>query len=271
MSRKTWTNEKLFYRLANNKTDRTYWDNIRTLRSRPSNETFEQCREYLKSTDAKKRTIGVDVMAQLGTRPRPFYKETIRLLFELLDSETNEKAIWSTLYALSHNNEELGEAEASLLTKFKDHLNSDIRHALVMALLTLDNKVAIDTLIHLSKDSVSATRNWATFGLGTQIDRNNQSIRDALWQRVTDADLDTKLEAILGLAKRRDARVWELIQRELSAGELGSQLFDAIEELNDKSFLPYLEKGLDEVKKGNGINSGWQGVLEDHIEKLRTE
>lgn len=33
MGRKNWTDEKLFFRLVNNKSDKTYWDNIRELRS----------------------------------------------------------------------------------------------------------------------------------------------------------------------------------------------------------------------------------------------
>lgn len=269
MSRENWTNEKVFFRLVNNKSDRTYWANIKELSSRPNKEVFDQCVEFIKSEEAKKRVIAINVMAQLGVRPRPFYRETIQILFELLVNENNEKVIWSSLYALGHNNEEFKETEISPLTKFRDHKSPEIRHALVSALLRVNNKIAIDTLIHLSNDSDSATRDWATFGLGTQIERNIKKIREALWLRVNDSCQDAKLEAIVGLAKRRDTRVTEIIIRELTEGEYGTLLFEAIEELNDKSFLPYLEKNLVDEKKDDGINSGWLDALEGCIEKLK--
>lgn len=79
----------------------------------------------------------------------------------------------------------------------------------------MDNIQAIDALIDLSNDKVASIRNWATFGLGSQIETDNNKIRKALWSRTSDKNQDTKLEAIVGLANRNDIKVKEIINSTL--------------------------------------------------------
>lgn len=66
-------------------------------------------------------------------------------------------------------------------------------------------------------------------------------MKETLFARATDKHADTKDEAILGLAIRKDFRVKELIQQELLTESFGSLLFEAIEEIQDITFLPNLE------------------------------
>jgi hypothetical protein len=42
MSRKKWTSEKIFTRMLNNKTQKTFWENVRELRKRPNNEVYNK-------------------------------------------------------------------------------------------------------------------------------------------------------------------------------------------------------------------------------------
>ena len=49
-------------------------------------------------------------------------------------------------------------------------------------------------------------RDWATFGLGTQVATDSAEVRDALADRLADADEDVRREALVGLARRRDRR-----------------------------------------------------------------
>jgi HEAT repeat protein len=131
----------------------------------------------------------------------------------------------------------------------------------------VENKNAIKTLIYLMDDKVSWVRDWATFGIG-QIERNNKTIREALWRRVNDKHEEAKFEAIVGLAKRKDIRVKEIIKRELLDGEYGTLLFEAIEELNDKSFLPILYQTLEKAEKDKTVKSHWIDALKSYIERL---
>jgi len=268
MSRKNWTDEKLFFRLLNNKSDKTYWDNLRELRSRANSNVFNTCVKLTKSTKPKERISGIDILAQLGLTPRPFLKESKKLFFDILKKEKNQKALLSVLYAIGHNNEKLKPDEIALLVPFKDNADEGVREGLVSALLSVDNKLAIDTLIHLTNDKVSHIRDWATFGIGTQIERDNKLIRAALWLRVDDKHQDTRFEAIVGLAKRKDKRIKEIIKKELLNEDYGSLIFEAIEELNEKDFLPLLKKSLVKAKKSYSNNPEWVKDLTNCINRL---
>jgi len=268
MSRKNWTDETLFFRLVNNKSDKTYWDNIRVLRTRANDNVFNSCVKLIKSSKPKERIIGIDILAQLGLTPRPFLKESKKIFFDSLRKEKNAKALLSILYAIGHNNEKLKSDEIALLASFKNNPDEGVREGLVSALLSVDNKLAIDALIHLTTDKFSHIRDWATFGIGTQIERDNKSIREALWLRVNDKHQDTKLEAIVGLAKRKDLRIKAIIKRELLNGEFGTLLFEAIEELNDKEFLPLLKANLRKAKNDKGLNPDWIKDLKNCIKRL---
>lgn len=154
-------------------------------------------------------------------------KLTSRLINNKMD-----KSRWDNISALRKRPSQELFAKCVELTKSN---NPKIRK------IGIDNINAIETLIKLSSDKLSHIRNWATFGLGTQIERNNKTIREALWARVNDKHQETKLEAIVGLAKRKDKRVNDIIKREIIGGEYGILLFEAIIETQNKEFLPLLK------------------------------
>ncbi|MEN2401728.1 hypothetical protein GKZ90_0018210 [Flavobacterium sp. MC2016-06] len=268
MSRENWTDEKLLFKLINNKSDKSRWDNISVLRKRPSEELFTKCVELTKSEDPKIRSIGIEILAQLGLSPRPFSKQTLKLYFDLLNIENSPQVLMSLLYSIGHNNDKLTKVQIEKLCSFIYNDNKLVKEGLVFSLLGIDNLKAIETLIKLSTDKISNIRNWATFGIGTQIEVDNENIREALWNRVNDKYQETKLEAIVGLAKRKDNRVIEIIKREILDGEYGTLLFEAIIETEDKIFLPLLQQNLKLIKDDISINSEWIKDLEKCISEL---
>jgi len=92
------------------------------------------------------------------------------------------------------------------LHALRDHPDEDVRYAVVFGLLGQDDDLAVETLVELSRDSDADVRDWATFGLGTQIERDDAQIREALVGRLDDLDDDRRGEALRGLAARGDAR-----------------------------------------------------------------
>src|SRR2546428_6273395 len=68
---------------------------------------------------------------------------------------------------------------------------------------------------------MSDVRNWACFGLGTAVTFGTPRLREALWNRVGDRDLDTHWEAVAGLAKRHDVRVRRRVLDALRSGMSG--------------------------------------------------
>ena len=268
MSRTDWTDEKLISRLINNKSDRSHWDNIHVLRKRPSQGLFLKCVELTQSKDQKIRRIGIDILAQFGLPQRLFLKQTLELYFDLLNIETEPKVLRSLLYAIGYNNNKLNKGQIEKLCTFSDNDNELVKEGLVFSLISIDNKKAIETLIKLTKDKLSHIRNWATFGIGTQIGRDDKNIREALWHRINDKHQETKLEAVVGLAKLKDSRIIEIIKRELMDGEHGTLLFEAIIETGDKRFLPLLRKNLKSIKEDTNINPQWKTDLETCIDEL---
>ena len=269
MGRNDWTDEKLFFRLLNNKSDKSYWDNIRVLRKRPTKDVFDKCILLTYSENKKTKTVGIDVLAQLGMTPRPFYAASNKRFFELLNTEKDPEVLVSLLYAIGHNNDKLGKSQIEKLCEFGKSDNNRIKEGLVSALLGIGNVQAIDTLIKFTSDKLSHIRDWATFGLGSQLERNNRKIREALWNRVSDNDRDTKAEAIVGLALRKDVRVKEIIRQELLSEDYGSLLFDAIIAIEGKEFLPILMRHLKKERTTKEANSQWIEKLENCVAELR--
>lgn len=268
MSRNDWTDDKILSRLCNIKTNKSRWDNINVLRKRPSKELFFKCKELTKSKDPKIRTIGIDILAQMGLPPRPFLKQTLKLYFDLLSIENDPKVLMSLLFAIGHNNDNLDKIQIERLCTFLDNDNNWVKEGLVSSFAFVNDLKAIDVLIKLSSDKLNYIRDWATFYIA-QVDRNNKNIREALWARVNDKHQDTKLEAIVGLAKRKDNRINDIIKRELLDGEYGTLLFEAIIETGDKQFLPLLRQNLKLTKGDTRINTEWIKDLKECIDKLK--
>ncbi|MRG44114.1 hypothetical protein GFS24_03265 [Chitinophaga sp. SYP-B3965] len=254
MSRTNWTAEQLFTRLLHNKSDKTYWENIRELRKRDG--ITATCYTLAASGSDQEKELAVDVLAHL-----PYSEQKITLYFELLQKGF---AIRSVLYAIGHNNEQLNTAQINTIAAFKDHADKEIREAVAYALLGVDHMEAIHTLIALSMDKVSAIRSWAVFGIASRTERNNPDIITALWNRINDKHEETRFEAIVGLAVRKDDRVKDIIKRELLTGDFGSLLFEAITELGDNEFLPLLEAHLDD-----DADAGWLHELRECIDSLK--
>lgn len=267
MSKINWTDDKLLSRLLQNKSDKSRWDSISILRKRPGNELFEKCVEFTKSNDPKIRSIGIDILAQLGLSPRPLLKETLQLYFDLLTKEKDQEVLLSLLYAIGHNNDKLDQEQIRKICSFQNSDNKLIKEGLVSALGFIDDSLAIDVLIKLSNDQSALIRNWATFYIG-QGERNTKEIRDALWKRTGDKHQETKMEAIAGLAKRKDKRVTEVVKHELAKGEFGTLLFEAITISKNQKFLPLLQQNLNAVKEDQTINPEWEKGLENCISEL---
>ena len=249
--------EKIFERLLTNKSTENYWKYVSELRKRKTDEIFEKSVLLTKSDSVKERILGINVLSQFGF-PRLHKKEIVKLFFELLKSQTDKGVISSIFYGIGHNNEKLTNKQVEFLSSFRTHKSVYVKYSLVSALSTIEKDIAIDTLIKLSSDRDSDIRDWATFGIGSQIDTDNEKIRTALWNRISDKDEGARFEAICGLAQRKDKRIKEILKTELeNIDEYGSLILESIEHLDDKSFIPTLEKKIIENKKSKKVNEDW--------------
>jgi HEAT repeat protein len=96
----------------------------------------------------------------------------------------------------------------------------------------------VRALIVLSGDADPTVRDWATFALGVQIERDSTEVRDALAVRLADEDVNTRDEAIRGLAVRGDTRA---VEPALSA-DASPAIEEAIQLLADATGDPRLRE-----------------------------
>lgn len=257
----------MIFRLLNNKTNKSRWENIRILRSRPSKELFAKCVEFIQSNEQKKKIIGIDILAQLGKNERPFRKETLKIYFSLLDKETNLDVLFSIFYGISFNKNNLNKKQISKICSFQNTDNILIKEGLIAALGFIEDENAIHVLTKFSEDKANHIRDWATFYI-SQTDFDNENIRKTLWNRVSDKHRDTKMEAIAGLARRNDNKILDVIKQELVEDNYTTVLFEAILETQNKDFLPLLHQIINETENDSTINSKWLKDLKNCYDEL---
>jgi HEAT repeat protein len=95
----------------------------------------------------------------------------------------------------------------------------------------------------LSNDEDERVRDWATFALGVQTERDTPELREALADRLEDSSPDVRAEAARGLALRGDQRALE--PAVAAAGVRSEAVDEAIVLLGaltaDPRLLPHLE------------------------------
>ena len=191
-----------------------FWDTVRALQWRGSQEVLDRASQLCRSFCVVERRTGADIMGQLGVPDRTFPKHCLQVLLGMLESEQDHGVLQSILIALSHLR--LSEVIEPVL-RFRDHVDPEVRHGVVLALMGHEDVQAIEALIEFTRDPETHVRDWATFALGTQVEVDTPDLRDALMERLADDDDGTRCEALVGLARRGDRRVLTVLQRALSS------------------------------------------------------
>jgi HEAT repeat protein len=216
--------------------DQGYWACISELHGRSDASIFEACSAWTRAAAPRARQAGADVLSQLGySVGYPFAGQSQPFLEELLD-DAESAVVKAALIALGH----LGRGNLSLISCRARDPDVCVRYAVVHALLPRDEPLARHTLAELSQDTQTKVRDWATFALGTS-SYDDHIVRAALLARLSDEDDETRGEAFVGLAKRKDARVLPAIAKELTRSDVGNLAIEAAARYPNASMLPALE------------------------------
>jgi HEAT repeat protein len=192
---------------------------------------------------ADERRLGVDILSQLGEPERPFPEESLGLLSRLAATEIDCGVLAAVASALGFLNH---AGALGPLLSLKRHPDWQVRHGVACALSGNDHPKAVEALIELSTDEDADIRDWATFGLGTQIELDTPAIRTALAARLVDGDAVTRAEAMVGLARRKDGRVLRPLLEALRPERIGDYeprvdlVIESAETLADPRLLPAL-------------------------------
>lgn len=183
--------------------DRVRWDLVYELHDRGTREIFTAAVAWCRAPDAALRSLGVDVLGELGFEADfPFAKESEPVLLPLLD-DPDPSVVARAALALGS----LGADDTARLCRVAVHPASEVRVALARSLCQLAGPAVMATLIALTRDSEAEVRRLAASGL-TGLDREDtEEIRLALVARLRDDDAETREEAIFGLALLDDDRV----------------------------------------------------------------
>lgn len=220
--------------------EHAYWDLVRTLQLCMNPKLFAQLEPLTQSKDFRKRMLAADAMAQGLQREKALVEKCVQTLLAMLAREDFPPVLVAICNALGHLKTPQAVAPVAAL---REHPDARVRMGGVFALLQQTDPLAIATMIHLSADTDSDVRNWATFGLGSMVEVDSVPIREALVARLGDAGEEIRWEAIVGLAVRGDERVaGPLLEamKSLKASEVESahlilEAVAAIEEANRKS------------------------------------
>jgi HEAT repeat protein len=185
-------------------------ENLALVHYRGGEEEFLLGVQYLESKDFIDRIVGADILGQLGWADQTYHEESVNLLIPML-SDGEASVVHAVCCALGHRHH---IKSLPYIIGLADSSVGLIRLGVAQALLGFESDDAINTLIFLSKDADIDVRNWAMFGLATQIEVDTDVIRSALFAGASDTDFEVRGEAYVGLAARKDPRVVDLLLKE---------------------------------------------------------
>jgi HEAT repeat protein len=216
---------------------------ITVLQLRANREVFESAKKLCKSDRPQTRALGIDIISQLGIPDRAFPEESLELYLKLLELEKDSRVLHHLGVALGYLQDIRG---IKPLVKFKNHPDAEVRYGVVMGLLSLENELAIHTLIELSTDVDPEVRTLATCALGSHISTDTEAIRDALFTRFFEEDCHENYEiygeALVGLAKRKDPRIIPALLDELASDCVNNLAVEAAAAMDDSQLNAALEQ-----------------------------
>jgi HEAT repeat protein len=236
--------DELFALARSSEDEESYWAVVSELHTRANDHTFRIADVLCDSLAVGERCLGADVLGQLGAvegqtaAEGPFASASGRVLLRLLEEDDEPAVLSSAAIGLGHLHD---ERAIDRLTALASHASPDVRRAVVHGLMGYEDDRAVHALILLSDDSDPAVRDWATFGLGVQIERDTPELREALAARLADDDANTRDEAIRGLALRGDSRAVE----PALAADPSPEIVEAIEHLAASTGDPRLRERLE--------------------------
>jgi hypothetical protein len=143
------------------------------------------------------------------------------------------------------------------LARFATHPHDDVRLAIACAGLPGGADVTpalldrIDLLVALSADTNADVRDFSCFSLGYFLrEQDHAGAREALAARLADPHDDTRCEALLGLAHRKDPRALSAVIEALGRGDIFLLEIEAVAALGDPALHPLLDGHVD----------GWETV-----------
>jgi HEAT repeat protein len=171
--------------------------------------------DLLTSPDPARREFATSLVGIAGQIDQTLRPSCASRLRQALEDEIEAGPISAAIIQLGNLADE--SAHEAILAHL-EHPDPLVRHAVAVALPTvgLNEPALAAALSFLTTDIDDDVRDWATFGLAELTDADDERVRQALLARAKDTAYETRVEAIVGLARRQDERVRPHLARELA-------------------------------------------------------
>jgi HEAT repeat protein len=211
----------------------------------PVDEILATAVTFCRSEAAPMRATGAGLLAELPEVDEGLSAEALGVLESLLEREDDLDVVRIALHGVAATRLAGGIPIAQRLAAHPDAgVRLDATHALYSCAGEPAARAAVAALIELSQDPDDDVRDWATFGLGTDIDADGSALRDALAARLDDPHRDVREEAAVGLSRRGDPRAFAAVLALLEDEEVSGLTVEAAGYLADERLLrPLLELG----------------------------
>jgi hypothetical protein len=200
-------------------------------------------RDLLHVADPAERRTGCDLLRLTSELHSALQPDAATELVALAASEQDLRVLGRLARALGAT---CDTRALPVLLTLAGHRDAQVRLQVAVALPTVaigePDRPALHTLIRLTRDTDPEVRNWATFGLGFQLEADSPAIRAALWDRTSDDNAEAREEGIRGLARRHDPGAVPLLAQLLDdprGAHVHSLMAAAI--LGSPELLPHLE------------------------------
>lgn len=236
------------------------------LQLRGSPQTLAMAEALARSGNWRRRALGLHIASQLRRRLKRSsaeyaLMETQQLLLAGLHDK-REEVVRAAVSGLAHRPHPAAIGPLAALSRHQDHR---MRWNVALSICRYQEPQAIEVLLRLMKDEDDLVRDWATFGLGTQMASDGPEIRAALWKNLVDGDEVVRGEALVGLAARKDPGVVDHLLTLLNADSRVYELH-AAEMTADPRLLETLEAMDRALPEGDGY---WRDCLRAAIEACR--
>jgi HEAT repeat protein len=169
-------------------------------------------------------------------------------LLEMLDEEADPTVLVELIAALGFTDD---SGASFAMVPFSEHPDEDVRLAVARNALPINDEQTetvdsrVEALIKLTEDPVDDVRDWACFTLRLRLNADLPPVREALAARLNDPHDDTRCEALVGLAYRKDPRALEAVTAALQDDEIYLLELEAAAVLGDPSLHPLLAGHID--------------------------
>ena len=267
--RESWRVPTLVRRALTAKNEDLSWKCIVVLQRRGTLEVLAAATQLCHSDKAREREVGADILGQARAPDKDSSREALKVLHRMLRSELVPDVLDSVLVAIGHAQHAEDRRGLRRIAAFRRHPNKNVRFGVVMALSGREDSISVRTLIELTRDPAGLVRDWSTFGVGTLIDLDTPRIRRILRERLADTDNETRCEAIMGLAKRKDRSTKGALLLELASDRVTTLAFEAAAEYGDRDMILHLQRHLRVAQAEDRGDSYWLRVLKDAVKTLR--